>query len=186
MSDFLLTYHSLLNIPFYVFLIYIIYIKFLKTFNDNAEFYYTKMDEDSYLPILLIIGLMSYTIFINMLTLFSSIGNGDAAFLWVRNFVFVIPIISVCILILFIRHKFITKKYKINFQIEEINKAIKNSSDSQVREILQEAKYKIMKQIEMKDIAKGIAAATKLQESLDYVDVQFEVDKLEAYLKLEE
>lgn len=37
----------------------------------------------------------------------------------------------------------------------------------------------------MKDIAKGIAAAIKLQETLDCVDVQFEVDKLEAYLKLE-
>lgn len=116
-----------------MFLIYFIYIKFLKTFNDNAEYYIIDNNSDN--NILFLLFYMLFCCIINT-NIFVSILKNNLAFLWYKGFFLAIPVILICILILFIRHKLISKKYEIEFQINKIDEAIKNASNSQTKEIL--------------------------------------------------
>ena len=55
-----------------------------------------------------------------------------------------------------------------------------------MRKTLIYARNRIIKQQQLKSVKEGIAAIDEIQKSFDYVDVQYDIDRLKAYIELDE
>ena len=54
-----------------------------------------------------------------------------------------------------------------------------------MRKTLVSARDRIIKQQQLKLVKEGIAAINRIQEFFDYVDVQYDIDRLKAYMELD-
>ena len=113
---------------------------------------------------------------------------GIMKFIDVYIYGWIIYLIVIGVIILIYRSHYINDKknniLKINIDI--INDAIAAATSKEMQKTLISARDRIIKQQKLKLVKEGIAAIDRIQESFDYVDVQYDIDRLKAYIELDE
>lgn len=98
-----------------------------------------------------------------------------------------IPIVIEIIIIMLIAFFKLSRKkenYNIDIQTKKIEAAIENAPSADIRDTLRKAEKRLQDQMKMATVKEGIDALRELQQSVDCVDIQFELDKLKAYENL--
>ena len=183
----LIFFHGIYAIPIYLSIITIIYNGFLESKysrdickNMRINFF----DDKSFGG--LSIGWEMADIIIAMGEIFLAV-IGIMKFIDVYIYGWIIDLIVIGVIILIYRSHYINDKknniLKINIDI--INDAIAAATSKEMRKTLISARDRIIKQQKLKLVKEGIAAIDRIQESFDYVDVQYDIDRLKAYMELD-
>ena len=170
-------FHGIYAIPIYLTIITIIYNKFLESKYSNDIYGIMRIDffDDEDFG-----GFSSGWLLIDIII---AIGEISAAVIGLTDFIdiylygCIIDLIVICVIVLIHRNRYIK---------DIINNAIKAATSKEMRKTLISARDRIVKQKQLKIVKEGIAAIDRIQESFDYVDVQYDIDRLKAYMKLDE
>lgn len=181
-------FHGVYAIPIYLTIITIIYNKFLESKYSNDIYGIMRIDffDDKDFG-----GFSSGWLLIDIII---AIGEISVAVIGIDDFIdiylygYIIDLIVICVIILIYRNRYIKDKnnYSLEINIDIINNAIAAAPSKEMRKILISARDRIVKQKQLKTVKEGIAAIDRIQESFDYVDVQYDIDRLKAYMKLDE
>ena len=183
----LIFFHGIYAIPIYLSIITIIYNRFLES----------KYSSDIYKNIRINFfddkDFGGFSIGWTMADIMIAIGEVCFAIIGIMKFIdvyiygWIIDLIVIGVIILIYRSHYINDKknniLKINIDI--INDAIAPAPSKEMRKTLISARDRIIKQQKLTLIKEGIAAIDRIQESFDYVDVQYDIDRLKAYMKLD-
>lgn len=183
----LIFFHGIYAIPIYLSIITIIYNRFLESKYSRSickimriDFFDDKDFEG------FSIGWIMVDIIIAMGEIFLAV-IGIIIFINVYMYGWIIDLIIISVIILIYRSHYIKDKknnaLKININI--INDAIAAAPSKEMRKTLISARDRIIKQQQLKLVKEGIAAINEIQESFDYVDVQYDIDRLKAYIELD-
>ena len=181
-------FHGVYAIPIYLTIITIIYNKSLESKYSNDIYgimridFFDDKDFGGFSPGWLLIDIML------------AIGEVSVAVIGLTDFIdiylygYIIDLIVICVIILIYRNRYIKdkKNYNLEINIAIINDAIAAAPSKEMRTTLISARDRIIKQKQLKTVKEGIAAIDRIQESFDYVDVQYDIDRLKAYMKLDE
>ena len=184
----LIFFHGIYAIPIYLSIITIIYNRFLES----------KYSSDIYKNIRINFfddkDFGGFSIGWTMADIMIAIGEVCFAIIGIMKFIdvyiygWIIDLIVIGVIILIYRSHYINDKknniLKINIDI--INDAIAAATSKEMRKTLISARDRIIKQQKLKLVKEGIAAIDEIQESFDYVDVQYDIDRLKAYIELDE
>lgn len=112
---------------------------------------------------------------------------GIMKFINVYMYGWIIDLIVISIIVLTYRGHYINdkKNHTLEINIDIINDAIAAATSYEMRKTLISARDRITKQQQLKLVKEGIAAIDRIQESFDYVDVQYDIDRLKAYMELD-
>ena len=183
----LIFFHGIYAIPIYLSVITIIYNSFLK-YKYSCDIYkIMRIDffddknfggfSDGWLIIDIIIGAGEICFAITGITKLTD----------VYMYGWIVDLIVVSVIILTYRSRYIKDKknntLEINMSI--INDAINAATSKEMRETLVSARDRIIKQQQLKLVKEGIAAINRIQDSFDYVDIQYDIDRLKAYIELD-
>ena len=186
-AEALIFFHGIYAIPIYLSIITIIYNGFLESkyshdicknmrinFFDDKDFYgfsigWTMVD------IMIAIGEVCFAVI------------GIMRFTDIYIYGWIIDLIVIGIIILIYRSHYINDKKNnaLEINIDIINNAIAAATSKEMRKTLTSARDRIIKQQQLKLVKEGIAAIDEIQESFDYVDVQYDIDRLKAYMELD-
>lgn len=180
-------FHGIYAIPIYLTIITIIYNKFLESKYSNDIYGIMRIDffDDEDFG-----GFSSGWLLIDIMI---AIGEISAAVIGLTDFIdiylygCIIDLIVICVIVLTYRNRYIKDKnnYSLEINIDIINDAIAAAPSKEMRTTLISARDRIIKQKQLKTVKEGIAAIDRIQESFDYVDVQYDIDRLKAYMKLD-
>lgn len=188
MKEIIVFFHGIWMIPVYFTIATVIYHKFLKSkYNDNLyEIMRVKFFDDpdelfSFGWITLDISLLIFegAIFIMIMVLKKYINVYKYG--WFFDLV-VVCVITIIYITLYLKRK---KNNTFEINIDIINNAIEAATSREVQKTLVSARDKIIKQQQLKLVKEGIAAIDRIQESFDYADVQYDIDRLKAYMELD-
>ena len=181
-------FHGVYAIPIYLTIITIIYNKFLESKYSNDIYGIMRIDffDDKDFG-----GFSSGWLLIDIII---AIGEIICIVIGIDDFIdiylygCIIDLIVICVIVLTYRNRYIKDKnnYSLEINIDIINDAIKAAPSKEMRTTLISARDRIVKQKQLKTVKEGIAAIDRIQESFDYVDVQYDIDRLKAYMKLDE
>ena len=184
----LIFFHGIYAIPIYLSIITIIYNRFLESKysrdickNMRINFF----DDKSF---------GGFSIGWEMADIIIAMGEVCFAIIGIMKFIdvyiygWIIDLIVIGVITLIYRSHYIKNKknniLKINIDI--INDAIAAAPSKEMRKTLISARDRIIKQQQLKLVKEGIAAIDRIQESFDYVDVQYDIDRLKAYIEVDE
>ena len=180
-------FHGIYAIPIYLTIITIIYNKSLESKYSNNIYEIMRIDffDDEDFG-----GFSSGWFLIDILI---AIGEIYLAVIGITKFIDVylygciIDLIVICVIVLPYRNRYIKdkKNNSLDINIAIINDAIAAAPSKEMRTTLISARDRIIKQKQLKTVKEGIAAIDRIQESFDYVDVQYDIDRLKAYMKLD-
>ena len=183
----LIFFHGIYAIPIYLSIITIIYNRFLESkynwdickimridFFDDKDFGGFSIGWVM-TDIMIAIGEISFAII------------GIMSFINVYMYGWIIDLIVIGVITLIYRSHYIKDKKNntLEINIDIINNAIAAATSKEMRETLISARDRIIKQQQLKLVKEGIAAIDRIQESFDYVDVQYDIDRLKAYIELD-
>lgn len=181
-------FHGVYAIPIYLTIITIIYNRFLECKYSNDIYGIMRIDffDDEDFG-----GFSSGWIASDIMI---AIGEFICAVIGIDDFIdiylygYIIDLIVICVIILIYRNRYIKDKnnYSLEINIDIINDAIAAAPSKEMRKTLISARDRIIKQKQLKVVKEGIAAIDRIQASFDYVDVQYDIDRLKAYMKLDE
>ena len=181
-------FHGIYAIPIYLTIITIIYNKSLESKYSNNIYEIMRIDflDDEYYG-----GFSPGWLLIDILI---AIGEICLAVIGITDFIdiylygCIIDLIVIGVIILTYRNRYIKdkKNNSLDINIAIINDAIAAAPSKEMRTTLISARDRIIKQKQLKTVKEGIAAIDRIQESFDYVDVQYDIDRLKAYMKLDE
>lgn len=181
-------FHGIYAIPIYLTIITIIYNKFLESKYSNDVYEIMRIDffDDKDFG-----GLSPGWLLIDIML---AIGETSCAVIGLFDFIdiylygCIIDLIVIGVTILIYRNCYIKdkKNYSLDINIDIINDAIAAAPSKEMRTTLISARDRIIKQKQLKVVKEGIAAIDRIQASFDYVDVQYDIDRLKAYMKLDE
>lgn len=181
-------FHGIYAIPIYLSIVTIIYNKFLESKYSNDIYGIMRIDffDDKDFG-----GFSSGWLLIDIVI---GIGEISAAVIGLTDFTdiylygCIIDLIVICVIILIYRNRYIKdkKNNSLDINIAIINDAIAAAPSKEMRTTLISARDRIIKQKQLKTVKEGIAAIDRIQASFDYVDVQYDIDRLKAYMKLDE
>lgn len=180
-------FHGIYAIPIYLSIITIIYNRFLES----------KYSSDIYINIRINFfddkNFGGFSFGWEMADIIIAMGEVCFAIIGIMNFIdvymygWILDLIVIGVIILIYRSHYINDKknniLKINIDI--INDAIAAAPSKEMRKTLISARDRIIKQQKLKLVKEGIAAIDRIQESFDYVDVQYDIDRLKAYIELD-
>lgn len=183
----LIFFHGIYAIPIYLSIITIIYNRFLES----------KYSSDIYKNIRINFfddkDFGGFSIGWTMADIIIAIGEVCFAIIGIMKFIdvyiygWIIDLIVIGVIILIYRSHYINDKknniLKINIDI--INDAIAAAPSKEMQKTLISPRDRIIKQQKLKLVKEGIAAINRIQESFDYVDVQYDIDRLKAYIELD-
>ena len=184
----LIFFHGIYAIRIYLSIITIIYNRFLesKYSRDICKNMRINFFDDK--------GFGGFSIGWEMADIIIAMGEVCLAIIGIMKFIdvyiygWIIDLIVIGVITLIYRSHYINDKknniLKINIDI--INDAIAPAPPKEMRTTLISARDRIIKQKQLKTVKEGIAAIDRIQESFDYVDVQYDIDRLKAYMKLDE
>ena len=180
-------FHGIYAIPIYLTIITIIYNKSLESKYSNNIYEIMRIDflDDEYYG-----GFSSGWLLIDILI---AIGEIYLAVIGIKDFIHIylygciIDLIVICVIVLIYRNRYIKdkKNNSLDINIAIINDAIAAAPSKEMRTTLISARDRIIKQKQLKVVKEGIAAIDRIQASFDYVDVQYDIDRLKAYMKLD-
>ena len=184
----LIFFHGVYAIPIYLTIITIIYNKFLETkysYNIYGIMRIDFFDDEDFggfshgwtmADIIIVIGEISLAV------------TGIKKFVDVYLYGCIIDLIVIGVITLIYRNRYIKdkKNNSLEINIDIINDAIAAAPSKEMRTTLISARDRIIKQQQLKSVKEGIAAIDRIQESFDYVDVQYDIDRLKAYMELDE
>lgn len=181
-------FHGIYAIPIYLTIITIIYNKFLESKYSYNIYEIMRIDffDDN--------DFGDFSVGWAITDILIAIGEFICAVIGIDDFIdiylygYIIDLIVICVIVLTYRNRYIKDKnnYSLEINIDIINNAIKAAPSKEMRETLISARDRIVKQKQLKTVKEGIAAIDRIQESFDYVDVQYDIDRLKAYMKLDE
>ena len=181
-------FHGVYAIPIYLTIITIIYNKFLESKYSHDIYGIMRMDffDDKDFG-----GFSSGWLLIDIMI---GIGEIICAVIGIDDFIdiylygCIIDLIVIGVIILIYRNHYIKdkKNNSLDINIAIINDAIAAAPSKEMRTTLISARDRIIKQKQLKTVKEGIAAIDRIQASFDYVDVQYDIDRLKAYMKLDE
>lgn len=183
----LIFFHGIYAIPIYLSIITIIYNRFLesKYSRDICKIMRINFFDDE--------AFDGFSIGWTMADIIIAIGEAFLAVIGTMKFIdvyiygWIIDLIVIGVIILIYRSHYINDKknniLKINIDI--INDAIAAAPSKEMRKTLISARDRIIKQKQLKLVKEGIAAIDEMQKSFDYVDVQYDIDRLKAYIELD-
>ncbi len=181
-------FHGIYAIPIYLTIITIIYNKFLESKYSNDIYGIMRIDffDDKDFG-----GLSPGWLAIDIML---AIGEVICVVIGIDDFIdiylygCIIDLIVIGVIILIYRNHYIKdkKNNSLDINIAIINDAIAAAPSKEMRTTLISARDRIIKQKQLKTVKEGIAAIDRIQESFDYVDVQYDIDRLKAYMKLDE
>lgn len=181
-------FHGVYAIPIYLTIITIIYNKFLESKYSSDTYGIMRIDffDDEDFG-----GFSSGWLLIDIIIGIGEIGCavvGIDDFIDIYLYGCIIDLIVICVIILTYRNRYIKDKnnYSLEINIDIINDAIAAAPSKEMRKTLISARDRIVKQKQLKVVKEGIAAIDRIQTSFDYVDVQYDIDRLKAYMKLDE
>ena len=184
----LIFFHGIYAIPIYLSIITIIYNRFLesKYSSDIYKIMRINFFDDK--------GFGGFSIGWEMANIIIAIGEiffaviGIIKFIDIYRYCWIIDLIVIGVITLVYRSHYINDKknniLKINIDI--INDAIAAAPSKEMRKTLISARDRIIKQQKLTLVKEGIAAIDRIQESFDYVAVQYDIDRLKAYMELDE
>ena len=184
----LIFFHGIYAIPIYLSIITIIYNRFLESKysrdickNMRINFF----DDKNFGGFS--IGWEMADIIIAMGEIFLAI-IGIMKFINVYMYGWIIDLIVIGVITLIYRSHYIKDKKNntLEINIDIINDAIAAATSKEMRKTLISARDRIIKQQKLTLVKEGIAAIDRIQESFDYVDVQYDIDRLKAYMELDE
>lgn len=183
----LIFFHGIYAIPIYLSVITIIYNRFLesKYSRDICKIMRINFFDDKVFN--------GFSIRWTMVDIIIAIGEVFFAVIGIMKFIdvymygWIIDLIVIGVITLIYRSHYIKNKknniLKINIDI--INDAIAAAPSKEMRKTLISARDRIIKQQQLKSVKEGIAAIDEIQKSFDYVDVQYDIDRLKAYIELD-
>lgn len=181
-------FHGVYAIPIYLTIITIIYNKFLESKYSHDIYGIMRIDffDDKDFG-----GFSSGWLLIDIMI---GIGEIICAVIGIDDFIdiylygCIIDLIVIGVIILIYRNHYIKdkKNNSLDINIAIINDAIAAAPSKEMRTTLISARDRIIKQKQLKTVKEGIAAIDRIQASFDYVDVQYDIDRLKAYMKLDE
>lgn len=181
-------FHGIYAIPIYLSIITIIYNKFLESkysydiweimrinFFDDKDFEGDFSIGWIMTDIMIAIGEICFAVI------------GIKRFIDVYTYGWIIDLIVIGVIALIYRSHYINDKKNntLEINIDIINNAIAAATSKEMRKTLISARDRITKQQQLKLVKEGIAAIDRIQESFDYVDVQYDIDRLKAYMELD-
>lgn len=184
----LIFFHGIYAIPIYLSIITIIYNRFLESkysydiweimrinFFDDKDFEGDFSIGWIMADIMIAIGEICFAVI------------GIMKFLNVYIYGWIIDLIVIGVITLIYRSHYINDKKNntLEINIDIINNAIAAATSKEMRKTLISARDRITKQQQLKLVKEGIAAIDRIQESFDYVDVQYDIDRLKAYMELD-
>lgn len=180
-------FHGIYAIPIYLSVITIIYNRFLesKYSRDICKIMRINFFDDK--------DFGGFSIGWTMADIMIAIGEVCFAVIGIMKFTdiyiygWIIDLIVAGVIILIYRGHYINDKKNNTFEIniDIINNAIAAATSYEMRKLLISARDRIIKQQRLKLVKEGIAAIDRIQESFDYVDVQYDIDRLKAYMELD-
>lgn len=183
----LVFFHGIYAIPIYLSIITIIYNRFLESKYSNDIYEIMRIDffDDK--------DFGGFSIGWTMADIMIAIGEVCFAIIWVKKFIniymygWIIDLIVIGVIILIYRSHYIKDKKNntLEINIDIINDAIAAATSKEMQKTLISARDRIIKQQKLKLVKEGIAAIDRIQESFDYVDVQYDIDRLKAYIELD-
>lgn len=181
-------FHGIYAIPIYLTIITIIYNRLLETKYSCNIYEIMRIDffDDE------VFGGFSDGWYI--IDIIIAIGEIYLAIIGIKKFVdvyiygWIIDLIVIGVIILIYRSHYVKDKRNnsLEINIDIINDAIAAAPSKEMRTTLISARDRIVKQKQLKTVKEGIAAIDRIQEFFDYVDVQYDIDRLKAYMKLDE
>lgn len=181
-------FHGIYAIPIYLTIITIIYNRLLECKYSGDIYEIMRIDflDDKDFG-----GLSPGWLLIDIML---AIGETSCAVIGLTDFTniylygYIIDLIVICVIVLTYRNRYAKDKnnYSLDINIAIINDAIAAAPSKEMRTTLISARDRIIKQKQLKTVKEGIAAIDRIQESFDYVDVQYDIDRLKAYMKLDE
>lgn len=183
----LIFFHGIYAIPIYLSIITVIYNGFLES-KYNWDIYKIMridfFDDKNFGGFS--IGWVMTDIIIAIGEIFSAV-TGIMKFINIYMYGWIIDLIVIGVIILIYRSHYIKDKKNntLEINIDIINNAIAAATSKEMRETLISARDRIIKQQQLKLVKEGIAAIDRIQESFDYVDVQYDIDRLKAYMELD-
>ena len=180
-------FHGIYAIPIYLSVITIIYNRFLesKYSRDICKIMRINFFDDK--------DFGGFSIGWTMADIMIAIGEVCFAVIGIMKFTdiyiygWIIDLIVIGIIILIYRSHYINDKKNnaLEINIDIINNAIAAATSKEIRKTLTSARDRIIKQQRLKLVKEGIAAIDRIQESFDYVDVQYDIGRLKAYMELD-
>ena len=184
----LIFFHGIYAIPIYLSIITVIYNRFLESKYNWDLYKIMRIDffDDK--------DLGGFSIGWVMTNIMIAIGEICFAIIGIMSFInvymygWIIDLIVIGVITLIYRSHYIKDKKNntLEINIDIINNAIAAATSKEMRETLISARNRIIKQQQLKLVKEGIAAIDRIQESFDYVDVQYDIDRLKAYMELNE
>lgn len=185
----LVFFHGIYAIPIYLSIITIIYNKFLesKYSRDICKIMQIDFFDDKEIGGFSIGWIMTDIIIAGGEICFAVIGIRIMKFINIYMYGWIIDLIVIGIITLIYRNHYIKdkKNNSLEINIDIINSAIAAATSKEMRKTLTSARDRIIKQQKLKLVKEGIAAIDRIQESFDYVDVQYDIDRLKAYMELD-
>jgi hypothetical protein len=185
----LVFFHGIYAIPIYLSIITIIYNKFLesKYSRDICKIMQIDFFDDKEIGGFSIGWIMTDIMIAGGEICFAVIGIRIMKFINIYMYGWIIDLIVIGVIILIYRSHYIKDKKNNNLEIniDIINNAIAAATSKEMRKTLTSARDRIIKQQQLKLVKEGIAAIDRIQESFDYVDVQYDIDRLKAYMELD-
>lgn len=186
-AEALIFFHGIYAIPIYLSVITIIYNGFLES-KYSCDMY--KIMRINFFDDKVFGG---FSIGWTMVDVMIAIGEICFAVIGIMRFIdvyiygWILDLIVIGVITLIYRSHYIKDKknniLKINIDI--INDAIAAATSYEMRKPLISARDRIIKQQQLKLVKEGIAAIDRIQESSDYIDVQYDIDRLKAYMELD-
>lgn len=184
----LVFFHGIYAIPIYLSIITIIYNKFLESkysydiweimrinFFDDKDFEGDFSIGWIMTDIMIAIGEICFAVI------------GIKRFIDVYTYGWIIDLIVIGVIALIYRSHYINDKKNntLEINIDIINNAIAAATSKEMQKTLISARDRITKQQQLKLVKEGVAAIDRIQESFDYVDIQYDIDRLKAYMELD-
>lgn len=185
----LIFFHGIYAIPIYLSVITIIYNKFLESKYSNDIYGIMRIDffdDKDYGGFGFSYRWLTIDIMIGMVEIYFAIA-GIIKLTDVYMYGWIVDLIVISVIILTYRSRYIKDKKNNTFEINMsiINDAIAAATSKEMRETLISARDRIVKQKQLKVVKEGIAAINRIQDSFDCVDVQYDIDRLKAYMELD-
>lgn len=185
----LIFFHGIYAIPIYLSVITIIYNKFLESKYSNDIYGIMRIDffdDKDFGGFGFSYGWLTIDIMIGMVEICFAIA-GIIKLTDIYMYGWIVDLIVISVIILTYRSRYIKDKKNNTFEINMsiINDAIKAATSKEMRETLVSARDRIIKQQQLKVVKEGVAAINRIQDSFDCVDVQYDIDRLKAYMELD-
>lgn len=186
-SKIFIFFHGIYAIPIYLTIITVIYNRFLESKYSRDIYRIMRIDffDDK--------DFGGFSIGWIMTDIMIAVGElcfaiaGIIKFIDIYMYGWIIDLIVIGVITLIYRSHYIKdkKNNSLEINIDIINSAIAAATSKEMRKTLTSARDRIIKQQKLKLVKEGIAAIDEIQESFDYVDVQYDIDRLKAYIELD-